>query len=204
MGRIRTGISVFILLSCAWGTSVWERSPWDTTPIKSESAKQTPQKKSDDANTLTDSRDGQTYRTVSVNGLTWMAQNLNYSTSGSVCYELKKNCDADGRLYTWHDAARACPQGTRLPTASEWESALSKSAFNQTMRLSGYRAFNHDFYNFATTGVYWTADENPDYHDYAYYFKWENSQWIKKHFYKDQANSVRCVSGSTAQGGSEW
>ena len=74
-------------------------------------------------NEIKDARDKQKYRTVVIDGRTWMADNLNYKMAGSSCYrEDEDNCMVYGRLYTWEAAQNACPTGFHLPTNEEFES----------------------------------------------------------------------------------
>lgn len=75
-----------------------------------------------DAGTFTDTRDGQTYKWVRLkDDKKWMAQNLNYETADTWCYDNDlANCNEYGRLYTWQTANNACPNGWRLPTDGEW------------------------------------------------------------------------------------
>ena len=84
------------------------------------------QAQTDNGPTLTDPRDGQTYRIKTFTKVlpydipvaqTWMIDNLNYQAAESWCYdEDEKNCAEYGRLYSWEAAKSACPEGWHLPT----------------------------------------------------------------------------------------
>ncbi len=92
----------------------------------------------------TDSRDGQTYRFVEVNGLEWMAQNFNYvaitTQYGRSWYygqsdraylenghplETEDERKFYGRLYNYYAAVESTPEGWRLPSRKEIEELLN-------------------------------------------------------------------------------
>ncbi|MEI6456405.1 MAG: fibrobacter succinogenes major paralogous domain-containing protein, partial [bacterium] len=136
--------------------------------------------------------DGNNYATVRIGSgkyvQTWMAENLNYITGNSWCYDDNTlNCDTYGRLYDWQTALGACPSGWHLPSDAEWTAltdflggesiaggkmkeagtahwqspntgATNSTGF--TALPGGRRSLNGYFYNLAVHANFWSSTEN--------------------------------------------
>ena len=88
---------------------------------------------------MTDSRNSKTYKVMTVKGLVWMVQDLNYVMADS---NWAMNNRSDARLYSFTSAKKACPSGWRLPTKTEWETFRSTFTSLYELGESGMYAGN--------------------------------------------------------------
>lgn len=178
----------------------------------------TPQEIDYSKEALTDSRDGQTYKTVKIGSQIWMAENLNYGTENSYCYDNNvANCSKYGRFYTWAAAMTACPSGWHLPSKSEWETLIiaaggvtetmlggieymytrelisgdSTDAFGFSALFAGYYSESGNFIE-EGCAYFWSATEPEDTDTpYDLYFNGEISLLTIED--KNNGLSVRCL-----------
>lgn len=122
---------------------------------------------------FTDKRDGNVYRTVSVNGVTWMAENLRFKDKhGAIYYDNdSNNAQEYGLLYNWKSAMTACPQGWHLPSGTEFRNLsdhfenkeswkkISSDTLSFGIQLGGMQDHEGTFSEIDESGYYWTSTE---------------------------------------------
>jgi uncharacterized protein (TIGR02145 family) len=139
------------------------------------------------------------YKTVKIGEQVWMAENLNYKTGASWCYENDDyNCNMYGRLYDWNTASKACPSGWHLPTQREWREASATEFSVLGGRLSG--EYNHavpvNEYKFLekdNSGAWWGLTEYGDNNAYSWHINANENDFNEKITTKSIGYSVRCV-----------
>ena len=171
---------------------------------------------------MRDDRDGQLYKTIEINGQTWMAENLNYDYqdgTSSWCHgNHSSNCSLYGRLYTWDAAYKVCPEGWYLPSKSDYLSWLgSNYPASRLKTTSGWGAYNgtdsvgfsalsagynyiSNAQNFGGLGDYaffWTSTDDAGNSNKAYRVElnYDNPYVNNNVWSKTDGLSVRCVQG---------
>lgn len=111
--------------------------------------------KNDTTLKIKDNRDGQFYKYVTIGSQTWLAENMNYKTKNSVCYDNEvSNCEKYGMLYDYDDARNVCPAGWRLPDAVDWAVLKNESSSGEIVEydvrnLLAQKDDWKDFYGFS-------------------------------------------------------
>jgi uncharacterized protein (TIGR02145 family) len=169
---------------------------------------------------FTDKRDSRKYRAVVIGGKKWMAENLNYKTGNSRCYDNDESyCGKYGRLYDWETAKKACPAGWHLPSREEW-GVLVAEAGGDTVAGKALKSVSNDLnnrgngidaYGFSALpggiyyikgfsdagkfGIWWTATEHGSGPKYAYYrsIPSAKSTVVDNSIESSNGSSVRCV-----------
>ncbi|MDR3001167.1 MAG: hypothetical protein LBU89_07875 [Fibromonadaceae bacterium] len=140
------------------------------------------------------------YKTVKIGSQTWMAENLNFKTGKSWCYENDDyNCNMYGRLYDWSTAVKACPSGWRLPTRREWNEVKAtelstmlggnlNSEFSHAVPVNEYKFLDRE-----GSGNWWGNTEYGNSDAYSWHIKANEKNLDEKVSKKNVGYSVRCV-----------
>jgi len=123
---------------------------------------------------FTDKRDGNAYKTITIGGVTWMAENLRYMPAGEEanCFDNNKsNIESYGFLYQWKTALTACPDGWRLPTGQDFRNLIDNAEIRDNrekhdsgpnsfkVQLAGMQDFEGTFTEMDESAYYWTSTE---------------------------------------------
>ena len=192
----------------------WE----DYEPVSSSSTKVSSSSETVEKGTFIDSRDAKTYQTVKIGNQEWMAENLNYETANSYCYnDSIENCEKYGRLYTWEAALNACPSGWHLPTKEEFKTlrfnvggsdvagkmlksttgwyddgnGVDKYGFN--VLPAGIRYYDGVFCDAGKYANFWSASEIDENYAYDLDLRYRSERVYLGDPNKDYAVSVRCL-----------
>jgi len=123
---------------------------------------------------FTDLRDSNTYRTINIEGVTWMAENLKFKVSGSGAFYFDNNPDnieQYGVLYEWKKAIKACPDGWHLPSGTEFRNMSNQfeieelwkkdesGPLSKVIQLAGMQNYEGIFTEVDESAYYWTSTE---------------------------------------------
>jgi uncharacterized protein (TIGR02145 family) len=153
---------------------------------------------------------GQTYKWLKLkDGKNWMAQNLNYKTPDSWCYQDKDaNCAKYGRYYNFESAQKACPSGWHLPNDQEWKNMINayggKGPAYKSLVDSGNVGFNGllsghryeakgSYLVFGNVGDYWSSRETGPTAARFYRFDGPTKELTQQGNLKSYGFNCRCI-----------
>jgi uncharacterized protein (TIGR02145 family) len=120
-----------------------------------------------------DPRDGNVYKTITVQGMIWMAENLKYSApDGAVSFDKdSNNIPIYGILYNWETATKVCPDGWHLPSGKDFQNLVNTKEQKETwekqtsdpntfgIQLAGMQDFEGTFTEMDESAYFWTSTE---------------------------------------------
>lgn len=133
---------------------------------------------------FTDTRDGNVYSTITINGVTWMSENLRFTTQeGAHLFDNNSNnLPGYGLLYEWKTAVSACPSGWHLPSGEEFRELTNHFEHNDSwkkltsdplsfgIQMGGMQDYEGTFSEMDESAYYWTSTEydsgNAEYFSY--------------------------------------
>jgi uncharacterized protein (TIGR02145 family) len=113
---------------------------------------------------VTDPRDGKSYKTISIGTQTWMAENLAFKLENSLQEQgqiFRKdslaNCFIDTindlYYYRWDITKQICPTGWRIPTESDWNTLSIILGGRKPNTVKGNKTSGNKM--MATDSIYW-------------------------------------------------
>ena len=133
---------------------------------------------------FTDVRDSNCYRTITIQGVTWMAENLKFKANGGSHFfdHNSDNLPGYGLLYEWKTALNSCPSGWHLPSGNEFQTLanyfeqsdkwkkVTSDPFSFAIQLGGMQDYEGTFSEMDESAYYWTSTEydrgNAEYFSY--------------------------------------
>lgn len=213
---------VVILVACSGDGSSTAANGNSSNSGNSDSGNGANSEYESSSNTLKDLRDGKAYKTVKIGNQVWMAENLDYETTNSICGE-KEYMTLFGCLYSWDEAKTVCPGGWHLPSQTEWNTLIEfvgdsstagkiLKATNTWSDKGHYKDGTDDYgftalpggvrlpqrgkthQSFVNSGAFfWSATEVDDDESLSLVLRYENDAATLFENYKDAGVSVRCL-----------
>lgn len=175
------------------------------------------------AKTFTDPRDKQVYPIIffedikakgTLRFITWMAKDMNFKTTSGYTVVADKDMHnkAQGLLYTWEAAKKACPAGWHLPSENEWQHLVDtfggrslKSSEGWAMggngeNFSGFNAYPSyylsgevEYPSYKWFGHWWTATSKTDTEASVFWMIPQDGDVRNQAKKKTNSYSVRCL-----------
>jgi hypothetical protein len=154
--------------------------------------------------------DGNSYKTITINKQTWMAENLKTTRFNdgvpipmvidiktwislkqpAYCWyddKEKPNKELYGALYNWYtvQTGKLCPQGWHVPSDKVWLAKAPNSV--------GFRDVNGIYYYSPSESYYWTSSEYSLSEAYCQSILFDESEVTRSFTSKTDGMSVRCI-----------